>query len=215
MKLIVAALALPAAAQTTICTAIAEAATGKVVKQEGTCDLRMTPASTFKIALSLMGHDAGYLTDEHLPALPFREGYADWDPSWRNTTDPTSWIKNSVVAWLSSSLKISPLEQLAFLEKIVNRQLPVSARAIEMTSRITSLGTLPNGWEVHGKAGTGTLNAGGSDHSIGWFTGWATKGARTFVFARCIQDDKPQPIRTGLRARDTFMQQLPAILDSL
>ena len=41
MKLIVAALtalALPAAAQTTICTAIAEAATGKVVKQEGNCD---------------------------------------------------------------------------------------------------------------------------------------------------------------------------------
>ena len=59
------------------------AATGKILKQEGTCDKRVTAASTFKIAISLMGYDAGFQVDEHTPALPFRDGYLDWNPSWR------------------------------------------------------------------------------------------------------------------------------------
>ena len=64
------------------------AAFGKILKQEGTCDKRVTAASTFKIAISLMGYDAGFQVDEHTPALPFRDGYLDWNSSWRATTDP-------------------------------------------------------------------------------------------------------------------------------
>ena len=79
-----------------VCTAVADAATGRILTQEGRCDQQVTPASTFKIAISLMGYDSGFLIDEHSPALPFRQGYPDWIPSWRTTTDPTSWIKNSV-----------------------------------------------------------------------------------------------------------------------
>jgi hypothetical protein len=45
----------------TICTAVADAASGKTLKQEGACDTRATSASTFKIAISLMGFDAGFL----------------------------------------------------------------------------------------------------------------------------------------------------------
>lgn len=255
-----AALSISAAGAEAACTAVADAATGKLLKQEGICDERVTAASTFKIAISLMGFDSGFLTDEHLPALPFHEGYPDWIPAWRTTTDPTSWIKNSVVwysqqvtqwlgeerfrryvaefhygnedvsgdpdkhdglthAWLSSSLKISPLEQLAFLETIVGRQLPITAHAYEMTSRITAITVLPNGWDIHGKTGTGfPIKADGSDdldHAFGWFVGWATKGGRTLVFARLIQDDKRESINAGLRARDAFMREVPSILDSL
>jgi beta-lactamase class D len=46
------------------CTAVADVATGRVLKQDGACNQRVTPASTFKIALSLMGYDSDYLTDE-------------------------------------------------------------------------------------------------------------------------------------------------------
>ena len=244
----------------TLCTALADATTGKVLRQEGVCDRRITPASTFKIALSLMGYDSGYLIDEHLPALPFYAGYADWVPSWKATTDPTSWIRNSVVwysqrltewlgeerfrgyviafqygnqdisgdpgkhngltqAWLGSSLKISPLEQLTFLERIVNRQLQITPHAYEMTNRITRLDVLPNGWEIHGKTGTGsTGQSGGSvegDRTYGWFVGWASKGGRTVVFARLVQDDGREAGNVGMRAREAFMQQLPALLESL
>lgn len=61
-----------------ICTAVADARTGEVLVQRGDCAQRVTPASTFKIAISLMGYDAGFLKDEHQPTLPFR--YYDRHP---------------------------------------------------------------------------------------------------------------------------------------
>src|SRR5665213_394209 len=79
-----------------VCTAVADAAAGKVLKQEGVCDQRVTPASTFKIAISLMGLDSGFLKDEHAPTLPFQEGYVDWGGAeWKKPTDPARWIKYS------------------------------------------------------------------------------------------------------------------------
>lgn len=208
----------------TLCTALADAASGKILEQQGDdCGRRVTPASTFKIAISLMGYDAGFLKDENSPALPFRQGYPDWLPEWRQETDPARWIKYSVVwfsqqvtqaigkerfrayvaafhygnedvsgdpgkdngvtrAWLSSSLQISPLEQLAFLGRLVDRQLPVSSRAVDMTSRLTEIGQLANGWDIHGKTGSGfpRMSDGRTDelHAYGWFVGWAVKGPR-------------------------------------
>lgn len=79
------------------CTIMLDAASGAVLVEEGDCGVRATPVSTFNIAVSLMGYDSGILRDQHAPALPFREGYADWLPSWRGTTDPASWIGNSTV----------------------------------------------------------------------------------------------------------------------
>jgi beta-lactamase class D len=86
-----------------------------------------------------------------------------------------------------------------------------------MTDRITAVTVLPNGWDVHGKTGTGfPLAAGGSldeEHAYGWFVGWATKGERSIVLARLIQDEHPESIRAGLRAREAFMQELPLMLE--
>ena len=66
----------PASART-ICTIIADAASGDVLLEEGDCRSRVTPASTFKIALSLIGYDAGFLTGITTPVLPYRQGYPD------------------------------------------------------------------------------------------------------------------------------------------
>ncbi len=254
-----------AAQAETLCTTLADAATGQVLKQDGRCDMRVTPASTFKIAISLIGFDSGFLVDEHHPVLAFRDGYADWNPAWRQPTDPARWIRYSVVwfsqvvtrhlgearfsryvkafrygnedvsgdpekynglthAWLSSSLRISPLEQLAFLEKVVRRQLPVSARAYDMTDRITFVAQLPNGWEVHGKTGTGSpIDATGAkdlDHDYGWFVGWARKGQRAIVFARLGEENAtPAALAAsvplvGLRVREATLEELPEMLDS-
>ena len=77
-----------------------------VLKRTGEqCEQRFTPASTFKIPLSLMGYDSGFLTDEHLPAIPYRAGSPALDPSWKTTVDPTSWIKDSVV-WYSQQITL-------------------------------------------------------------------------------------------------------------
>ena len=79
------------------CTIMLDAASGARLVEQGDCGARVTPASTFNIAVSLAGFDAGILHDAHSPALPFRQGYADWLPAWRTTTDPTGWIRNSTV----------------------------------------------------------------------------------------------------------------------
>lgn len=79
------------------CTAISDAASGAALAQEGQCESRVTPASTFNIPISLMGYDSGFLVDEHTPALPFKPGYPDWIDSWRQTTDPASFLSNSVL----------------------------------------------------------------------------------------------------------------------
>ncbi|BBO59789.1 class D beta-lactamase [Mycoavidus sp. B2-EB] len=242
----------------TICTAIADAKTGKIVLEEGNCSARFTPASTFKIALSVMGYDCGFLKDTHSPTLPFKKGYVEWGgDNWRQPTDATRWMKYSVVwfsqqvtqflgqdrlqqyatqfgygnadfggdpgknnglerAWISSSLKISPLEQLAFLRKLVNRQLPVSANAFDMTSRIVEKIALPSGWDVQGKTGMAYPRQANGDfdeeHPWGWFVGWATKGDHTLVFARLIQDDKKELGTAGVRSREAFLMQLPSLL---
>ncbi|MGQ9367540.1 class D beta-lactamase [Azospirillum sp. ST 5-10] len=254
--LAIALFARPAAAAP-VCTVVADAASGTLLLEEGRCGARVTPASTFKIALSLMGYDSGVLVDGHAPALPFREGDPDWSPAWRATTDPARWMALSVVwysqritaalgeerfrryvdafgygngdvsgtpggndglrrAWISSSLAISPLEQVRFLGRLVRRELPVGAHATAMTRRITAVGTLAGGWEVHGKTGTGA--PAGRDGTLdrnrpyGWFVGWATRGERTVVFAHLIQDAARQPTLAGVRARDALMAELPRIL---
>jgi beta-lactamase class D len=244
----------------TICTAAADASTGEVIFQEGDCGTRITPASTFKIALSLMGFDAGILQDEHTPTWPYQPGYPDWGgPAWRQPTDPARWIEYSVVwysqqvaqrlgdarfqryahlfhygnqdvagepgkhdgtsgAWINSSLRISPLEQLVFMRKIVARQLPVSAHALDMTNRITRIDAAPDGWEIHGKTGTGSpglFSRYDPAHAYGWFVGWATKGTQKLVFARLIQDEQPTAPNAGIRARDELLAEFPKLASRL
>jgi beta-lactamase class D len=232
-----------------VCTAVADAATGQVRIQRGDCTSRVTPASTFKIAISLMGYDAGILKDTHSPVLPFREGYVDWNESWRQPTDPAKWMKDSVVwysqqvtqslgkerfaeytrkfefgnadvagdpehdgltlSWINSSLRISPLEQLSFLTKLVNRRLGVSPHAYDMTSELTRFVQLPGGLDLHGKTGAAD--------GWGWYVGWASKGPQCFVFARLIQKDDAQPknLTTGGWARELFIQEFPSLAGSL
>ncbi|NVP55292.1 class D beta-lactamase [Mycoplana rhizolycopersici] len=242
----------------TICTVIADAKSHKTIVEEGNCAERFTPASTFKVALSLIGYDSGFLEDEHTPKLPFRDGYADWGgDNWKQPTDAQRWMKYSVVwfsqvmahslgeqklrayatkfdygnadfsgdpgkdngldrAWISSSLKISPLEQVAFLRRLVNRQLPVSDHAFDMTMKVVEKTELAGGWSAQGKTGMayprqadGTLDY---DHPWGWYVGWATKGDRTVVFARLVQEEKRQKGSAGARVRDMLFNELPSLV---
>ncbi|MDN0077216.1 class D beta-lactamase [Crenobacter sp. SG2303] len=253
-------LALPVQART-ICTVVADAKTGQRLLLQGQCSERYTPASTFKLALSVMGYDAGFLKDEHTPTLSIRAGDPDWGgDNWRQPTDAVRWLKYSVVwfsqrithalgeqrlhqyasafgygnadvsgdpgkrnglerSWISSSLKISPLEQIAFLSKLVNRQLPVSPRAIDMTFKVVEQTALPSGWTVHGKTGMAYPRQANGEfdeaHPYGWFVGWADKGTQRVVFARLIQDDRKEPGTAGVRAKEAFLKELPGMVDGV
>lgn len=242
----------------TLCTVIADARDGAVLLQEGAaCGKRVTPASTFKIPLSLMGFDSGFLQDETTPSLPYREGYVAWGgKAWTQPTDPARWMRYSVVwfsqqitvflgakrlhdyavafaygnadmsgdpgkdnglerSWIASSLKISPLEQIAFLNKLVNRRLPVSGEAMEMTRRIVQPAEPGNGWRLQGKTGGAypRRKDGSFDRARGWgwYVGWAEKDGRTLVFARLAQDETRQKGSPGIRARKALLAEWPSL----
>ena len=249
-----------AASATNLCTVIADAVTGQILLEDGDCRTRVTPASTFKIPLALIGYDAGFLDDAQTPALAFREGYAAWGGNnWTQTTTPTRWMKYSVVwysqqitralgvdklsaytdafgygnsdwsgdpgknnaldrAWISSSLKISPMEQVSFLAKLVRAELPVSVNAVANTMDIVETAQA-GGWIVHGK--TGSAYPRNRDDSFdrargwGWFVGWATRGERTLIFARLDQDERRHELSGGLRAREAFLRQWPTLANHI
>lgn len=88
-------------------------------------------------------------------------------------------------AWLSSSLQISPREQTAFIQKMVQGELPVCPYSVQMTKQITFIEELGDGWRLFGKTGgSGIING----VQLGWFVGWVEKGTEYFCFAYNIQD---------------------------
>jgi len=121
-------------------------------------------------------------------------------------------------SWLSSSLRITPIQQLHFIRKLVNQQLPVSAQAQSLTKKITYLSNLNNGWRVHGKTGTGRLADGSSaaQDQIGWFIGWADNGKQQIVFVHQIQDQIPaEQGYAGPRAKTALLARLPELLQQI
>jgi beta-lactamase class D len=111
-------------------------------------------------------------------------------------------------SWISSSLKLTPRQQLAFISKLVNRQLPVSRHAMDTTLAILQRREAA-GWQFLGKTGSAypRLGDGNFDraHSWGWYVGSATKDGRSLVFVRLTQDQSRQSVSGGLRTRDGLL----------
>jgi beta-lactamase class D len=223
-------LAIPAQAAT-LCTLIADARTGVVLVEQGQgCDTPTTPASTFKIPLALMGFDsttplrwmdysvvwysqavarelgAARLADY---ARAFGYGNADFsgDPGKDNGLERS---------WISSSLKLTPRQQLVFLSRFVTGQLPVSSQATEATLSILQQRETADGWQVLGKTGSAyPRNADGNFNRArgwGWYVGLASKGDAALVFVQLIQDEQREPVSGGLRARDGFLAAWPDLV---
>lgn len=240
-----------------LCTVIADAHDGSILLQQGDCETRVTPASTFKVALAVMGFESGFLKSSVAPVLPFREGYPDWGgAAWRQPVNPQDWMRHSVVwysqqiakalgrlslegqtrafgygnadfsgdagqdngldrAWISSSLKISPVEQTAFLRRLVTYQLPVGRRTVDATRALVELASPGDGWRVWGKTGSAfPRRANGSfdrSRGWGWFVGWAERNGRTVTFARLTQDEGGEKGSAGLRARAALLAEWPTL----
>lgn len=237
---------------------IAEDGYHTIVK-EGECHERHSPCSTFKIAISLMGYNEKILKDETHPVLPFKKGYPVYFESWKQSQDPTSWIKNSCVwysqriteklgskkfrayvkqfqygnqdvsgdpgkdngltrSWLSSSLLISPEEEVLFLKKMNTEKLHVSRFATTKTKNILYLEDL-GGWELYGKTGSGNRsNKNGlpaMDHQMGWFVGWIEKSGRKIYFANYIEDNINLDYSSGKIAKEDAKKRLKQLILSL
>ena len=229
----------------------------KLIYVEGECDKRYSPCSTFKIAISLMGFDAGILVDEQHPTWDFKSGYVDWLDRWKQPHNPKTWFDNSCVwysqvitktlgakkfsnylhrlaygnkdvsgdhyahnglthSWLSSSLKITPKEQILFLNKLVSNSLPVSIHAQEKTKSIMYSEDLEGGWQLYGKTGNGPqLDVHGNkiqDRQAGWFVGFIQKGDVVITFVQFIADDCAHDTYASLRAKSQLKSRIKSII---
>lgn len=210
---------------------------GKTINSSGLIEEQISPCSTFKIALSLIGYDMDILINEDAPEWPFLD-YDVYLESWRGAQTPKTWMANSVIwfsrvltakigllklkdylmlfnygnqdvtgdpeqnnalthAWLNSSLKISPLEQVHFLKKIVKNELPVSQHALHMTKNLLLTEVLEQDWKLFGKTGSGfATNADGSINrkkTLAWYVGWVEKDEQMFSFSLILIQDGPVP----------------------
>lgn len=105
-------------------------------------------------------------------------------------------------AWLSSSLKISALDQLHFLNAMLSDKLPITKEAIANTKKNLYQGTLENGADYYGKTGSG--RHGRNEREInpsqlrdGWFVGFVKEGSQQYIFISNLTDKKPQGTSNG------------------
>ena len=122
-------------------------------------------------------------------------------------------------AWiLSSSLRISPEEQTVFLQKMLERKLPVSSVSYDKTKQIMFIQEMAGGWKLYGKTGNGLLrdkSGNKTDVQHGWFVGYIEKGSRKIVFASHIVDSEKQNVFASFRARNEALNKLWYLIDEL
>ncbi|AVP87653.1 hypothetical protein phytr_7130 [Candidatus Phycorickettsia trachydisci] len=121
-------------------------------------------------------------------------------------------------SWISSSLKISPHQQLDFLQNIIEQKLPVNKKSYIQTKGIMFVTELAAGWKLYGKTGSGVQvdhNCNKSELQQGWFVGYIQKGSRSIVFASHIADDKKENVPASFRARNEAFIKLYYIINEL
>ncbi len=100
------------------CTIIADPRLDAILYREGDCAERFSPASTFKVALALIGFDSGLLRDNHNPAVDFVPGTRALKRDQKRV-DPTIWQRDSIV-WYSRYLtaKLGMQRLSAFVSRL-------------------------------------------------------------------------------------------------
>lgn len=97
--------------------------------------------------------------------------------------------------WLSSSLKISPLEQVDFMEKLYREELPFD-RPVMKTVKRMMIQEEGGHYTLYGKTGTRL-----SDLGLGWFVGFIKIDNRSYVFVTNIDS-------TGTKAKNITLDIL-------
>jgi beta-lactamase class D len=169
-----------------------------------------TPATFMKNSVVWFSHQI----TERLGEKKFQEyvsklDYGNKDVS--GTVGKDGMYKNDGLlnSWLGTSLQISPLEQVEFLEKLVANELALSTQAQEKTREIMDKEEDWNGWKLYGKTG------GGSGKN-GWFIGWIEKDGQRIIFAQYLDltdtnldfTGIPTHKSVGLTAKEVIKKQM-------
>jgi len=110
--------------------------------------------------------------------------------------------------WLTGNLRIDPVEQVDFVDRLRRRALPISRRSQDLVCDI--LPVTPVGDSII-RAKSGLLGAERGEPSLGWMVGWAEKGEAQTVFALNMDCREPRHIDDRMKLTQACLAEIGAI----
>lgn len=93
--------------------------------------------------------------------------------------------------WIDGSLKINAAQQIGFLRKVHEGNLPVSKEALAVL-KDAMVASKDDTYILRSKTGTGEIAKG---EFIGWYVGYVENGKDTYYFASAVFGDNPASVR--------------------
>jgi beta-lactamase class D len=110
--------------------------------------------------------------------------------------------------WLTGELRIDPIQQIDFVDRLRRGVLPVSKRSQDMVRDILPV---TKAGEATIRAKSGLLGAELGKPSLGWLVGWAEKGSAQTVFALNLDVREPRHIADRMRLAQQCLTDIGAI----
>jgi beta-lactamase class D len=110
--------------------------------------------------------------------------------------------------WLTGNLRIDPIQQIDFVDRLRRDALPASKRSQELVRDI--LPVTKSGDAVI-RAKTGLVGAELGKPSLGWLVGWAEKGGANTVFALDLDVREPRHSADRMKLAEQCLGDIGAI----
>ena len=110
--------------------------------------------------------------------------------------------------WLTGNLRIDPIQQVDFVDRLRRGVLPVSKRSQDLVRDILPV-TKVGDATIHAKSGL--LGAEVGKPSLGWMVGWAEKGPQQTVFAMNMDVRDPSQIPARMTVTQQCLTDIVAI----
>ncbi|WGD55961.1 penicillin-binding transpeptidase domain-containing protein [Bradyrhizobium sp. CB1650] len=110
--------------------------------------------------------------------------------------------------WLTGNLRIDPVEQIDFVDRLRRRALPISARSQALVSDILPVTKVG---DAVIRLKSGLLGAERGEPSLGWMVGWAEKGSAQTVFALNMDCREQRHIEARMTLTQACLADIGAI----
>jgi beta-lactamase class D len=110
--------------------------------------------------------------------------------------------------WLTGDMRIDPVQQIDFVDRLRRGTLPVSKRTQDLVRDILPVTKVG---DAVIRAKTGLLGAEIGKPSLGWVVGWAEKGSEQTVFAMNIDCREPRHIASRMVITQQCLSDIGAI----
>jgi beta-lactamase class D len=110
--------------------------------------------------------------------------------------------------WLTGDLRIDPIQQIDFVDRLRRGVLPVSKRSQDLVRDILPV---TQAGETTIRAKSGLLGAELGKPSLGWLVGWAEKGSAQTVFALNLDVREPRHIADRMKLAQQCLTDIGAI----